>query len=121
MAKPQSEFYDTSNIPWTEIDATSSSASGTGVTEKIISVDKDNKERKTRLIKIEPGFRGEKTLTHDFWEEVYIIKGTLVDELNHAEYKEGYYCCRQPGMRHGPFFSPNGCFAIEYHYMPKEE
>ena len=121
MSKPQSEFHSIAEFPWTEISAASSSASDPGVTEKILSVDYNNPERKTRLIRMEPGFKGSKTLTHDFWEEVYIIHGSMVDGLNHEVYKEGYYCCRQPGMRHGPFFSPNGCFAIEFHYMPKDE
>lgn len=114
--KPQSDFHGTVDIPWTEIAATSSSASGPGVTEKILSFDADYPEYKTRLIKMEPGFRGAKTLTHDFWEEVYILQGSMIDELNDMVYKEGYYCCRQPGMRHGPFNSPNGCLAIEFHY-----
>jgi hypothetical protein len=24
-------------------------------------------------------------------------------------------------MPHGPFYSPEGCFAIEFHYRPEEE
>ena len=119
--KPESDFHSTTEIPWTEISATSSSASGPGVTEKILSFDPEQHERKARLIKMEPGFRGSKTLTHDFWEEVYIIQGSMIDELNNIVCTEGYYCCRQPDMPHGPFYSPNGCFAIEFHYVPKEE
>ena len=121
MTKPQADFHDTSAIPWTEIDISSSSASGPGVTERILSVDLNNPQRKTRLIKMEPGFRGAKTLSHDFWEEVYILEGTMTDELNNVEYSRGFYCCRKPGMLHGPFYSPEGCFAIEFHYQPMTE
>jgi len=119
--KPESDFHSTTEIPWTEISAASSSASGPGVTERILSIDPENPERKTRLIKMEPGFRGIQTLTHDFWEEVYVIKGSMIDELNNIVCTEGFYCCRRPGMPHGPFFSPKGCFAVEFHYIPNNE
>lgn len=121
MAKPQSDFHDTVDIPWTDIPAISSSASGPGVTEKILSSDPDNPEYKTRLVTMEPGFRGSKTLSHDFWEEVYVLKGTMIDELNNIVCREGFYCCRQPGMLHGPFYSPDGCLMVEFHYLPKDD
>ncbi len=119
--KPQSEFHDTSNIPWTEIPATSSGSSGPGVTEKILSQDPKQPDYLTRVIKMEPGFRGSKTLTHDYWEEVYVMKGSMIDEIHNLVVTQGHYCCRQPGMPHGPFYSPDGCIAIEFHYMPKED
>jgi hypothetical protein len=58
-------------------------------------------------------------LVHDFWEEVYIIKGSLYDIQKKETYVEGYYACRPPGMIHGPYKIPNGCMTIEFRYYLK--
>ena len=120
--KSQSELHNVDAVPWTEIPATSTTARGKGVVEKLLSIDPNNPDNHTRLVRLPKGFRGAATLTHPFWEEVYIVKGKLVDLLNNnAVYDEGYYCCRQPGMPHGPFACPNEeCMCYEIHYMPKD-
>jgi hypothetical protein len=28
-------------------------------------------------------------------------------------YRAGYYACRPPGMKHGPFFHPTGALCLE--------
>lgn len=117
--KPQSDLHSVEDIPWTPIKAGASSASGPGITEKILSVDPDNPDNCSRMVKLEKGVRTGK-VSHPFWEEVYVIKGVLVDEANGVTGKAGDYCCRQPGMPHGPFYIPEECITFEIHYIPKE-
>jgi len=117
--KPQSDLHSTEEIPWTPIGAGASSAKGEGITEKILSIDPDNPNNCTRLVKLEKGVRTG-VVSHPFWEEVWILKGTLIDEGNKVTGKEGYYCCRHPDMQHGPFYVPEECITVELHYTPKE-
>jgi hypothetical protein len=119
--KPQTDMHETENIPWTEIPATDSGSKGQGVTEKILSRDPDNPDNCTRLLKMEKGYRSQGPLTHPhFWEEVLVLEGTLIDERNNITAGPGWYCCRYPGMPHGPFYTPTGVTTMEIHYMPKE-
>ena len=91
-----------------------------GLSQRIIAQDKKTGVA-TRVLEFEP-----KTDTsangiqvHDFWEELYIIEGSIVDlELN-EEFKEGMVACRPPGMKHGPWISPNGCKIFEVRYYAK--
>ena len=39
---------------------------------------------------------------HDYWEECYIIEGRLYDVGKKRWMEAGSYCCRPPGMLHGP-------------------
>lgn len=40
--------------------------------------------------------------SHDYWEECYIIEGRLYDVRKKQWFIAGSYCCRPPGMLHGP-------------------
>jgi hypothetical protein len=53
-------------------------------------------------------------VTHDFWEEIYIISGTL--ECGGHPYPAGSVAVRPPGMPHGPFRSAGGCVSFEVRY-----
>jgi len=54
------------------------------------------------------------TLCHDdFIEGIFVIRGTPIDTVNNKTYKAGYYACRPPGMKHGPFFHPTGAVSLE--------
>ena len=118
--KPQSDMHSADDIPWTEIGAGASSAKGKGVTEKILSQDPDHPEYMSRLVKLEKGVRSDEIQRHPFWEEVWMLKGKIVDEGNGLTATEGYYACRHPGMPHGPFHVEEEAMTFEVHYMPKE-
>jgi hypothetical protein len=45
---------------------------------------------------------------HDFWEEVYILEGSLTDLELGETFTAGMYACRPPGMKHGPWTSDTG-------------
>lgn len=116
--KPEMEFYDTAILPWQEIKGAH------GQYEKILSRDPETGDY-TRLIYSQPDMtdallaydkpRG-KVLVHDIWEEVFIIWGGIIDVTLGMTFGEGYYCCRPPGMKHGPLFHPNGCISLEFRY-----
>ena len=117
MAKPELEFFDTEPIPWKPIEGSP------GQYEKILSRDPVTGSF-TRLIMSQPDLDASirhykspqgKVLCHKEWEEVFIVRGTLIDMANNKTYRAGYYACRPPGMKHGPFFHPTGTVSFEVH------
>lgn len=97
---------------------------GSGVEEKIISggLDEVNKRgTRTRLLRFQPGAFSTSTIVHDYWEEVYLLRGDLIVG-NDAQGKGGRpftgdtYAVRPPGAIHGPFKSETGCTLLEIHY-----
>ena len=122
MAKPELEFFNTETIPWRPIEGSP------GQYEKILSMDLETGSH-TRLLLSEPDLDtmilGEgksigKVLSHeDMWEEVFVVSGTgfgtsLNRTFHNKTYRAGYYACRPPGMKHGPFLHPTGgiCFEV---------
>ena len=53
---------------------------------------------------------------HDYWEEVYIIEGSMIDLTLNQEFTAGMVASRPPGMKHGPWKSPDGCKMFEVRY-----
>ena len=117
MPKAEHEFFDTDELPWEPV-APGSGAAGAGVTQKILSVDKDTGDC-TRLLKFAPGVETNEVITHDFCEEVIILEGELHDKRLNKTFTKGMYACRQPGMLHGPYATPQGCVTFEIRYYPK--
>lgn len=76
----------------------------------------DDDGSQTRFLQLDPGTETDEVLTHDFYEEVYIIEGHIVDTRLEEEFTAGMYACRTPGMEHGPYRSPDGCTTIEFRY-----
>ena len=112
MSKPELEFLNVDNFEWVPID------NAPGTYERILSSDK-NLGNYTRMLKFDVGAETHETLTHEFWEEVYIIKGGLYDKAKKQLFTEGMYACRPPGMTHGPYKSSEGCITIEMRYYLK--
>lgn len=86
-----------------------------GMWQKILSFDPDNGDM-TRLVRFEPGLETHETLAHDFWEEVYILEGSMTDTGKNLTMGRGYYACRPEGMLHGPYSVPTGCTMLEIRY-----
>ncbi|MHB1653297.1 MAG: cupin domain-containing protein [Desulfitobacteriaceae bacterium] len=107
MPKPEMDFFNVDTIDWKAVEGT------VGVKEKILSLDEETGSY-TRLLLFEPGATGSsERLYHDFWEEVYILKGGFIDLTTEGTFLEGYYACRPPGMYHGPYAAPMGCMTFE--------
>ncbi|MGH3094449.1 MAG: hypothetical protein ACRDMV_00440 [Streptosporangiales bacterium] len=112
MAKPEYEFFDTSGIGFTRCDGDVDT-----LTERVLATDDDGKVA-SRMLKFTPGTdtTPNGVQAHDFWEEVYIIAGSLTDLRLDETFTAGMYACRRPGMEHGPWRSDDGCLTFEVRY-----
>lgn len=99
-----------------------------GVQQKMLSgfLDEPNMTGvRTRLIRFLPETVAPNVFVHDYWEEVYLMSGKLVNgcDANGAggkEFAAPSYACRPPGTPHGPFTSMDGCIFFEIQYYLKE-
>jgi hypothetical protein len=116
MPKPELEFFAPDHLPWRPVAASpTAGAGGAGVTEKILSEDPATGDV-TRLLRFAAGVATSDTITHDFWEEVWILEGEIVDLGKAQTFTAGMYACRPPGMPHGPYRVPRGCMTLEMRY-----
>jgi len=90
-------------------------AGGAGIEEKILSRDPETGDV-MRLLRFAAGVQTTETITHDFWEEVWIVDGSLMDLGLGRTFSAGMYACRPPGMPHGPYRSPAGVLLFETRY-----
>ena len=114
--KPEREFFPVTDVAWTAV-----AGPVTGLWERRLAVD-EQAGMATRILRFDPGcdtsLNG--VQVHDFWEEVYILEGAIHDLTLDQTFGQGMYACRPPGMRHGPWRSPQGCltFEVRYYSMP---
>ncbi|HZT05673.1 MAG TPA: cupin domain-containing protein [Chloroflexota bacterium] len=114
MPKPEYEFFEPSNIPATNVGGVK------GLSERILSRDPETGDY-TRILQFEPGTDTSPmgVQRHDFWEEVWILEGSLHDISLNQTFRAGMYACRPPGMPHGPWRAPEGCRTFEIRYFRK--
>jgi ChrR Cupin-like domain len=110
--KPELEFFDTDSVAWTAVEP-----GVLGLTERILATDRSTGTA-TRMLRFDAGTDTSPlgVVTHDFWEEVYILSGDLHDLTLDEVFTQGMYACRPPGMRHGPWRSTEGCVTFEVRY-----
>ena len=106
MAKRQQEIHETEGIPWKAVEGYP------GVYEKVLNEDPETGSV-TRLLRYDPGTEYNEVLRHDFYEEIYVLSGTLIDVGKNLTLRAGYYGYRHPGMEHGPYRSPDGMMTLE--------
>ncbi|HQZ13209.1 MAG TPA: cupin domain-containing protein [Devosia sp.] len=73
---------------------------------------------RTRLVRFEAGAMTTEPFVHDYWEEVFVVSGTLIDADGTVS-PAGDFVRRPPGLVHGPFNSPEGCELFEVHYYDR--
>ncbi|MBI4637972.1 MAG: cupin domain-containing protein [Candidatus Rokubacteria bacterium] len=116
MPKPQLEFFRPDRLPWRPVEGSATGgAGGPGVMEKILSHDPETGDV-TRLLRFDAGVETSGTIAHDFWEEVWILEGGLIDLGKSQTFTAGMYACRPPGMLHGPYRVVGGCMTLEIRY-----
>jgi len=116
MPKPELEFFRPDHVPWTPVaGSVTAGAGGPGIEERVLSRDLVTGDL-TRLLRFAPGARTTETIVHDFWEEVFIVEGSLEDLGLGRTFSAGMYACRPPGMRHGPYACPHGALLFETRY-----
>ena len=115
MPKPEYEFFDPVRIPYEQVQG-----GPPGLTERILSRDPEGGDY-TRMLHFEPGTNTSPmgVQRHDFWEEVWILEGSLHDLELDQTFTQGMYACRPPGMPHGPWTAPEGCTTFEIRYYKK--
>jgi len=116
MPKPELEFFRPDSIPWEPVAASPTvGVGGAGVRQKILSRDPETGDL-TRLLRFDSGVETSETIAHDFWEEVWILEGELLDLGKRQTFTAGMYACRPPGMPHGPYRVPTACTTLEIRY-----
>ena len=98
-------------------------------TQQVLTSDLDEVHKigsRTRILRLAPGAFSTVPFVHDHWEEVYVISGDLIvgndDQGRGGEsFASPTYCCRPPGVHHGPFASKQGCMLYEIHYYDQRD
>lgn len=110
--KLEREFYPVSDVEWTP----AMGGAVRGLSERILAEEAPGIA--TRILRFEPGTDTTQAgpQVHPFWEEVYILEGSLHDLTLDQVFPAGTYACRPPGMPHGPWKAPEGCLTFEVRY-----
>ncbi|GGF64845.1 hypothetical protein GCM10007301_25780 [Azorhizobium oxalatiphilum] len=97
-----------------------------GISVKVLagSVDESNRTgHLNRLVRWAPHARIDAVKVHDFYEEVLVVRGSLIVASQtppHAEetFPAPSFACRPPGAKHGPFRAgPEGCLLFETQFF----
>lgn len=114
MSKPAIEFTAVDGIQWTRMEGAAE-----GLLERILART-EHDGVVTRLLRFEAGADSTANglQVHDFWEEIYIVDGSITDVTLGETFAAGSYACRPPGMPHGPWRSPEGAVLFEVRYLP---
>lgn len=112
MAKPEHEFFPVERVGFTVC-----AGAVPQLTERVLAAD-PAAEVVTRMLHFEPGTDTTPNgiQVHDFWEEVYILRGSITDLRLGETFTSGMYACRPPSMPHGPWSSKDGCVTFEVRY-----
>ena len=113
MPKPALEFFPADSIAWTPV------AEQPGAFERVLARDSDGRLL-TRILRWDPGVDTSLLgpAVHDYVEEVFILTGSMQDLALGEAFSAGYYACRPPGMRHGPWTTHEGCEMLEVRHQP---
>ena len=107
--KQELEFFDVEALPWRPVEGMP------GMEQKVLAGDPASPVV-TRLARIRAGSDFHTALAHDFWEEIWILEGSVFDKRTGLTYRAGMYSCRPPGMVHGPFRFDEDALVFEVRY-----
>ncbi|MFC4036651.1 cupin domain-containing protein [Streptomyces polygonati] len=115
MSKPELEFHIPDG-PWTVPEG-----AGPG-TEQLVLAQDTTTGRGTALVRWAPGTDTSAlgVARHDFWEEVYLLEGSMHDLTLDRTFGRGSYACRPPGMPHGPWTAADGVTMLVITYPAQE-
>ncbi|MGW2566395.1 cupin domain-containing protein [Streptomyces sp. NPDC001537] len=107
MSRPQSEFHRP-EAPWRR-----PPGAADGVWEQVLAEDPQTGDA-TVLQRYEPGTdtSAQGSVRHDYFEEVYLVEGSLTDLRLGETFTAGMYAYRHPGMEHGPWTSGEGVLML---------
>ncbi|WP_328128465.1 nitrilase-related carbon-nitrogen hydrolase [Priestia megaterium] len=112
MPRPEIEFTDYSNFELAPIDG-----KVVGLSQRVISEGSSTQEM-VRILEFAPGTdtTPNGVQVHNYWEELYIVKGSIIDLTLNKIFTAGMVASRPPGMQHGPWKSTDGCIMFEVRY-----
>ena len=85
-----------------------------GVTEAVLHRHRDGSY--SHLLRIERGVEFPEPIAHDFHEEVYYLRGTMLNTKTQERITSGTYVYHRPGERHGPLRCLATCLVLEFRY-----
>jgi len=119
------------NIDFADLDLTSGFAPREGgvggIWEKVLGDDLDpaaNRGTRTRLLRLDAGVQTPAAHAHDYWEELYVLSGSLLVADAKGEYRRvaaPAHACREPGFMHGPVRTDEACLLIEFSWYPDRQ
>jgi hypothetical protein len=105
--KAEHEFFPVDQVAWTD--------AGNGITQRVLSEGPEN--NLTRIARWSPGTTTTSgVIHHEYFEEVYLLEGSLTDLTLGKTFGPGEYAARHPGMPHGPYRTEEGCTMLEIRY-----
>ena len=104
--KAEHEFFPADEIAWTD--------GGPGITQRVLS--EGPEDNLTRIARWAPGTTTDEVIRHAYFEEVYLLEGSLTDLTLEKTFSAGQYAARRPGMPHGPYTTAEGCTMLEIRY-----
>jgi len=115
VSKPEHEFFLVTDQDWTTCEGLVPE-----LTERILARIPGTGIA-TRILNFAPGAdtTPNGVQVHDFWEEVYILEGSMTDIRLGETFTAGMYACRPPGMEHGPWTTEEGCRTFEVRYLAR--
>ena len=72
---------------------------------------------RSRYIRFAPGGETFAPYTHTYWEESFLVEGSLTTKADGQTRHAPAYVIRPPGTPHGPLVSHEGCLLIEVQYF----
>ncbi|WP_332119397.1 cupin domain-containing protein [Azorhizobium caulinodans] len=113
--KEHREFFEIDEVDgWVEV--------APGIEAKVLAGSIDEAARKghlNRLVRWAPHARIDEVKVHDFYEEVFVARGSLIVAAQTPPhmpetFNAPSFACRPPGALHGPFQAgPDGCLLFE--------
>src|SRR5690625_3111954 len=93
-----------------------------GLSERIIS-GKPDSDNLVRMLEFAPGTdtNVNGVQVHDYWEEIFILEGSVYDLTLQQEFVAGMVATRPPGMKHGPWKTEKGCIMYEVRHPKQNE
>jgi quercetin dioxygenase-like cupin family protein len=91
-----------------------------GISQKPLSGNFDEANQtgyRTRCVRVAPGGKTQEPFVHAYWEEVFVLEGTLTSKPDGTSVSAPAYVIRPPGTPHGPIVSEEGCLLIELQYF----
>ena len=105
--KKELEFFDVSALPWEPVPGF------TGLEQKILAGDKTSADV-SRLARMAAEADFDEPLVHDFWEEIWILEGSVHDKRTGLTYTAGMYVI----VKNILYFPPLFLFSFLYLFPP---